>query len=67
MSFEVFKNKVKALIASAGGDIDVRFSTDDEKGRHYAKCSDGIVIIGNSKNLKITVRWGSGHQSMAAI
>ena len=51
----------------AGGGINVRFSTDPEKGKHYANCSDGTTIIGNEACLRVSVRWGSGHQSIAAI
>lgn len=67
MSYEVFKRKVNALIAKAGGGIKVRFSSDTEKGRHFAKCSDGTTIIGNNTCLKVTVRWGSGHNGIVAI
>lgn len=67
MSYEVFKRKVNALIARAGGRITVRFSTDAEAGKHYADCSDGTTIAGNLSCLKVTVRYGSGHQAMAAI
>lgn len=67
MSYETFREKVEALIARAGGDTKVRFSTDDDKGRHCANCSDGTKIIGSTGNLSVTVRWGSGHQSMAVI
>lgn len=67
MSYEVFRRKVNALIRKAGGGIDVRFSTDLEKGKHYADCSDGTMIIGNEVCHKVSVRWGSGHQSIAAI
>ena len=67
MAFEVFKERVNALINRAGGDIDVMFSTDTEKGKHLAKCSDGTTIIGSARNLNVTVNWGSGHQAMATI
>lgn len=67
MSYEVFRRKVNALIAKAGGDVNVRFSTDPEKGKHYAKCSDGTTIIGNDVCLRVSVHWGSGHQSITAI
>lgn len=67
MSYEVFRQKVNALICKAGGGINVRFSTDPEKGKHYANCSDGTTIIGNTTCFKVAVRWGSGHQSVAAI
>ena len=67
MSYERFQEKVNALIKRAGGNIKVWFSTDEEKGKHTARCSDGTTIIGNSTVLKLTVRWGSGHQSMVAV
>lgn len=67
MSYEVFRRKVNALIAKAGGGISVRFSTDTDKGKHYAYCSNGTTIIGNLSCLKVTVHWGSGHQAMATI
>ncbi len=67
MSYEVFRRKVNALIAKAGGNIRVRFSSDTDKGRFYANCSDGTTIIGNPGRLKVTVRFGSGHQAMTAI
>lgn len=67
MSYEVFKRKVNALIARAGGNISVRFSTDNEKGKRYANCSDGTTIVGNNSCLRVSVHWGSGHHSIAAI
>ena len=67
MSYEVFRRKVNALIQKAGGRISVRFSTDPDKGKYYANCSDGTTIIGNSTCVRVAVRWGSGHQSVAAI
>ncbi len=67
MSFDSFKQKVTALIVRAGGDIGVRFSNDTEKGRFSANCSDGTTIIGSPSSLKVTVRFGSGHQAMATI
>lgn len=67
MSYEVFRRKVNALIEKAGGKITVQFHNDTDKGKFFANCSDGTVIIGNQNNLKVTVRYGSGHQAMAAI
>ena len=67
MSYEVFQRKVNALIARVGGGVKVRFNNDTDKGKHYANCSDGTTIIGNESCLKVTVRWGSGHQAMATI
>lgn len=67
MSYDVFRRKVNALISRAGGGISVRFHNDAEKGKFFANCSDGTTIIGNSSSLKVTVRYGSGHQAMASI
>lgn len=67
MSYEAFMAKVNALIRRSGQSISVRFSTDDENGKHYANCSDGTTIIGCPSSLRVTVKWGSGHTSMAAI
>lgn len=67
MSYEAFMARVNALIRRSGLSIKVRFSTDDEKGKHYANCSDGTTIVGSPCSLKVTVRWGSGHTAMAAI
>lgn len=65
MSYEEFKRKVNALIERSGG-ISARFSYDEDKG-FYAHCSDGTTIIGRPSCLKVTVRFGSGHQAMAVI
>ena len=67
MAFDVFQNKVKALIERAGGGISVKFYNDKEIGKFFARCSDGTTIIGNPTSLKVTVRYGSGHQHMATI
>lgn len=67
MSYDVFKQRVNALIRKAGGRISVHFYHDNEKGRHYANCSDGTTIIGNTSNLNVSVRWGSGHAGVATI
>ena len=67
MAYEVFQNRVKALIKRAGGNISVRFSHDTEKGKFFANCSDGTTIIGCPSSIKVTVRFGSGHQALAEI
>ena len=67
MSYESFKAKVNALIRRSGQRVSVRFSTDEEKGKHYANCSDGTTIIGCPCSLKVTVKWGDYHQSIATI
>ncbi len=67
MSYEVFQRRVNALINRAGGGIMVRFNNDTDKGKFFANCSDGTTIIGRPSSLKVTVRYGSGHQAMATI
>ena len=67
MSYEVFQDKVNALIVRAGGGIDVRFNHDTDKGRFFAHCSDGTTIIGCPSALRVAVVWGSGHSTLTAI
>ena len=67
MSYEAFQQKVNALIRRSGAGVNVRFHHDSEKGKHYANCSDGTTIVGNAINLKVTVKWGSGHKAIASI
>lgn len=43
MSYDVFKERVKGLVNRSGSAV--RFSHED--GRHIARCSDGVTIIGN--------------------
>lgn len=65
MPYADFCAKVRIITALADSDVD--FSHDAETGKHFAHCSDGVVITGNTKSVKITVRWGSGHVAQAAI
>ena len=65
MSYESFKARVTALIKRTG--LTVRFSYDEETGKHCAICSDGTTITGCPSSLKVTVKWGSGHTAMATI
>lgn len=67
MSYEVFTRRVNALIERAGGGINVSFSEDADTGKYFASCDDGTTIIGNPVSLKVTVLWGSGHQTLATI
>ena len=67
MGYEVFQRKVNALIKRAGGGISVRFHNDAERGKFFANCSDGTTIIGNPSSLKVTVRFGPGHQATATV
>ena len=67
MSYEAFKAKISALIQSSHKNVSVRFSTDEERGKHYAACSDGTTIIGYLSGLRVAVKLGSGRASMTAI
>ena len=67
MTYEVFQKKVLSLLAKSGIDTKVRFHDDHDKGRFFANCAEGVTIIGNPSSLKVTVRFGSGHQAMAEI
>lgn len=66
MNYDVFQSKVNNLLSRIDSGIVAAFS-HDENGRHIAECSDGTVITGNAKSLKVTICWGSGHTAMAAI
>ena len=67
MSYEMFQSKIHSLINKAGGGISVEFSSDADTGRHFANCSDGTTIIGNQACMRVEVRWGSGHKSLATV
>lgn len=64
MSYEDFQEKVNAILEKVDG-ITATFFRDN--GKHHALCSDGTMIIGNAKSLKVMVCWGSGHVSHAKI
>lgn len=63
MSYDVFKERVKGLVNRSGSAV--RFSHED--GRHIARCSDGVTIIGNVSCPRVLVKWGSGHSAYADI
>lgn len=68
MSYEVFQQRVNQLVNRLkGAKPTVNFRHDAERGKHYANFSDGTTIVGNTVAKKVMVRWGSGHQSIAAI
>lgn len=67
MTYEDFIAKIFALIAKAGGNINARFSNDLERGLYRCSCSDGTVITGHPSGLRVTIRYGSGHQMMATL
>lgn len=63
MSYDVFKERVKGLVNRSGSAV--WFSHED--GRHIARCSDGVTIIGNVSCPRVLVKWGSGHSAYADI
>lgn len=68
MSYEVFQQRVNRLVSGMKGvRPTVNFRHDEDSGKHYANFSDGTTIVGNTVAQKVMVRWGSGHQSIAAI
>lgn len=69
MSYREFKIKVRKIANRAGEEIEVKFHHNKETGKYYANFTDAActTIEGNSKSLKVTVKWGNRHQAMAAI
>lgn len=65
MSYEVFQTRVKCLLSRVN--MTALFTQDEYNGKYIAICDDGTQIIGNSVSMKVTVKFGSGHQAMAAI
>lgn len=63
MSYDVFKERVKGLVNNAGSSV----SFSHEDGRHIARCSDGVTIIGNTVCPRVLVQWGSGHSAYTTI
>lgn len=66
MSFESFCEKVSALLERVGG-ITAEIKNDPDTGKFIAVCSDGKTITGNSRSLKVSIRWGSGHCAQAVL
>jgi hypothetical protein len=63
MSYDVFKERVRGLVNRSGSKV----SFHHEDGRHIARCSDGVTIIGNVLCPRVLVKWGSGHTAYATI
>ena len=67
MSFEVFKKKINEIIARVNDNVGVVYAYNEKEGKFWARFTDGTVITGHPSGRKITVRYGGGHQMMAAI
>lgn len=63
MSYNAFCKRVSDIVKRTGAKV--KFSRED--GKHVARCSDGVTIVGNSECPKVLVRWGSGHTAIACI
>lgn len=63
MSYDVFKKRVRGLAKRSGSCV----SFHHEDGKHIARCSDGVTIIGSSACPRVLVKWGSGHSAYATI
>ena len=63
MSYDVFKERVKGLAKRSGSKV----SFSHEDGKHIARCSDGVTIVGNKFCPNVLVKWGSGHTAHATI
>lgn len=64
MAYGVFKGRVSAIASKAGARV--RFCREDD-GRHFAHCSDGVVIIGNTASPRVCVKWGCGHSAYVPL
>ena len=65
MSFESFCEKVTAVFGTSGDMGNVRFRRED--GKHIARFSNGVRVVGNSISLSVMVFWGSGHAARATL
>lgn len=65
MSYRDFQIRVNARLAKSNTGITARFFSSD--GKHIAKCSDGLTIIGNSVSRRVLIKWGAGHSAFATI
>ena len=63
MSYDVFCKRVADIVRQTGARV--RFFNED--GKHIARCSDGVTIVGNSSCPNVLVKWGSGHTASAVI
>ncbi len=63
MAYEVFCKRVGHLVKSAG----CKASFSHEDGRHIARCSNGVTIIGNTIAHRVFVQWGCGHTAFVTI
>lgn len=63
MPFDVFCERVNELAKRTGNTV--CFANED--GKHIARCSDGVTIVGNAISRTVSVMWGSNHRADAVI
>lgn len=63
MSFQEFVDGIIELAAKCGENVTVHFDYDEKAGKYVGIASNGMQFTGNSYSLKITARWGTGHQA----
>ena len=61
MSYGAFERKVRAKF---GKDV---LTVQHEDGKHIARLSGDIRIIGNSVAVSVCVKWGNDHSAIATI
>jgi hypothetical protein len=65
MSFESFCERVITVFGVSGEPCDVSFRRED--GKHIARFSNGVKIVGNALSRSVMVFWGSGHAARATL
>lgn len=65
MSFESFCEKVVTVFGASGDQGNVQFRRED--GKHIARFSNGVKIVGNALSRSVMVFWGSGHKARATL
>lgn len=63
MKYQNFVDSVVEFAAKSGENVTVKFENDIEAGKFIGLVSNGVRFFANSSSLKITVRWGNGHQA----
>lgn len=65
MSFESFCERVVTVFGISGDRGSVSFRRED--GKHVARFSNGVRIVGNTVSRSVMVFWGSGHKARATL
>lgn len=65
MSFESFCERVTTVFGLSGEHGSVTFRRSD--GKHIAKFSNGVKVVGNAVSRTVMVFWGSGHTATAVL